>query len=138
MITIKNKQTADGTSECTELISEGRFYKAGEKFYLFYNEEETEETAASIVQITVEENRLIMSRKGEFSSKMEYEAGVTNDFTYYTPFGDMVMQLSTERIENKLTEAGGKMNLVYILRVNGEEIFNDLTITVKNERGEGT
>ncbi len=135
VISIENKQTADGITETAELISEGRFYKTGDKFYIFYNEEETEKTSACIVQITVEEKRLIMSRKGEFSSKMEYEAGVANDFTYHTPFGDMLMQLKTEAFENNLTEAGGNLKLCYILIINGEEMHNDLTITVRNERG---
>ncbi len=133
VISIKNTQTADDMKESTELISEGRFYKSGDKFYIFYNEEETEETVASIVQITVHENKLIMSRKGDFSSKMEYEAGVANDFTYHTPFGDMLMRLKTESLENRLTENGGDIRLCYSLIVNGEELFNDLIITVKNE-----
>ncbi len=133
IIAIKNTKSAEDVTEATEVISEGRFYKSEGRFYIFYSEEETEQTVASVVQITVEKNRLIMSRKGAFSSRMEYEAGVANDFIYHTPFGDMQMRLKTKLLESDLAETGGRVHLCYSLIVNGEELSNDLTITVKSE-----
>lgn len=136
VISIKNNQTAENLNECTEVISEGRFYKSGDKFYIFYSEEESENVSANTVMITAEEKQVTMSRKGEYASKMIYKEGTSDYFTYHTPYGDIQMHLKTEVVENRLTENGGTLRLCYKLGINGDEMDNDLTITVRNEKGD--
>ena len=134
VISISNRQSSNDLSENTELISEGKFYKSGDKFFIFYSESDTEETSACSVMITVEKDKVTMSRKGEFSSKMVYKEGLTDSVSYHTPFGDMLMMLKTEKVVNELTELGGKLRLCYKLIINGEEMDNDLELSVKVER----
>ncbi len=134
VISISNRQSSNDLSENTELISEGKFYRSGDKFYIFYSESDTEETSACSVMITVEKDKVTMSRKGEFSSKMVYKEGLTDSVSYHTPFGDMLMMLKTEKVVNELTELGGNLRLCYKLIINGEEMDNDLELSVKVER----
>ena len=136
IINIKNLQSDNESTEKTELITEGKFYKKDDRFYIFYSEEESEETSACTVMIVASENDVTMSRKGDFSSKMHYVKGKTEQITYHTPYGNMSMVLKTSDIKNRLTDCGGELKLLYMLSVNGEIINNDLTITVKKRKGE--
>lgn len=136
IISIKNIQSAEDMQEETELITEGRFYKSKDKLYIFYTEDETEEASNCTVMITVSDNDITISRKGEFNSKMHYREGETEEVIYHTPFGDMLLLLKTLQVDNQLTENGGTLRLVYRLSVNEETIHNDLTIKVKNGKDE--
>ena len=117
-------------NEETELITEGRFYESNGKMYMFYTEEETAETSACTVMIVVDKKQVTISRKGDFSSKMHYSEGECEQILYHTPYGDIPLVLRTIKVKNMLTESGGELNLQYKLSVNGENINNNLTITV--------
>ena len=111
IIKIKNTQTAENLNEDTELITEGRFYESNGKLYIFYSEEESEETSACTVMIVVDRKDVTISRKGEFGSKMHYCEGACEQILYHTPYGDIPLVLKTLKVENKLTERGGELNL---------------------------
>lgn len=130
IIKIKNIQTSEDMNEETELITEGRFYESNGKMYMFYTEEETAETSACTVMIVVDKKQVTISRKGDFSSKMHYSEGECEQILYHTPYGDIPLVLRTIKVKNMLTESGGELNLQYKLSVNGENINNNLTITV--------
>ncbi len=136
IISIRNLQTIDGTETETELITEGKFYKSQGKLYVFYNEDETEETPACTVMLIISEDKVTLSRKGDFSSKMYYEKGESSQVIYHTPYGELTFLLKTLDIKNNLSDNGGSLRLLYKLLVNGEEFHNDLTITVKPERND--
>ncbi len=131
LIKIKNIQSAGGEEQETELICEGKFYKKDDKMYIFYQEEESGETAACTVMIIIDKNTVTVSRKGDFSSKMNYCQGESEDILYHTPYGDLVFGLKTLKLENNLTEAGGSLKIIYNLSIDGEVMGNNLTITVK-------
>ena len=136
IISIKNLQSAEDMQEETELITEGRFYESGDKLYIFYTEEDTEDMPGSTVMIVVTKGDVTISRKGDFGAKMRYSAGEHEQVIYHTPFGDMHMMLETLQVDNHLTVDGGTLKLIYRLSVNGDIIHNNLTITVKNGKGE--
>ena len=131
IIKIKNTQSADGEEQTTELICEGRFYESGGKIYIFYKEDDGEESSASSVMLIISDTDVTLSRKGEFASKMHYQEGKTEQVIYKTPYGDMIFLLKTLKIENNLKISGGTLRLLYKLIINGEEMNNDLEITVR-------
>ena len=136
IIKIKNIQTADDINEETELITEGKFYESKGKLYIFYSEDEAAETSACTVMIVVDKKDVTISRKGEFSSKMHYSEGECEQILYHTPFGEIPLVLKTLKVKNMLTESGGELYLQYKLSVNGEDVNNNLTITVNTGKGE--
>ena len=131
LIKIKNIQSADGDEQATELITEGKFYKKDDKFDIFYQEEESNETSACTVMITIDKDTVSVSRKGDFGSKMNYCQGKSEDILYHTPYGTMNFGLRTIKLENNITESGGSLNITYNLSIDSEVIGNDLTVTVK-------
>lgn len=127
IIEIKNIQSADDTEETTELIIEGKFYESGGKQYIFYTEDEEKTT----VMLIVSKDKVVLSRKGEYTSRMDYFPGEDTQVIYHTPYGVMTMRLKTLLVENLLKNDGGTLRLIYRLTVNGEEINNNLTLTVR-------
>ena len=134
IIKIRNTQSAEDTEETVELITEGKFYKSGDKLYIFYTEED--EGEKTTVMLIAAEDSVTLSRKGSYASKMFYRPGEDTQVVYHTPYGVMTMRLKTLCVENHLDEGGGTLRLLYRLSVNGDEINNDLTLTVKTERDE--
>lgn len=137
IIKIKNIQSADGEEQTTELICEGKFYESGEKLYIFYKEDDAEDSGVSSIMIIISGTEVTLNRKGEFGSKMHYIEGKTKQVIYKTPYGDMVFLLKTLKIENNLEMNGGTLRLLYKLIINGEEMNNDLLITVSKNQKKG-
>ncbi len=136
LVKIKNIQSTGSDEQETELITEGKFYRSGEKLYIFYQEEESEETASSTVMIIIDKDKVTVSRKGDFGSKMNYKEGESEDIIYHTPYGNMVFGLKTLSLRNNMTDEGGELNIIYNLSLDGEVIGNDLSVTVKVGRDE--
>ncbi len=137
IIKIRNTQSADGQEESTELICEGRFYESGGKLYVFYKEDDGEETSAATTMLIISNDEVTLKRSGAFGSKMYYREGKTEQVTYKTPYGDMVFLLKTLKIENNLSIDGGTLRLLYNLNINGDEVGNDLLITINNNLKKG-
>ena len=73
---------------------------------------------------------------GPVSSHMFFENGVRHLCHYNTPYGDMVVGVSSKTIKNELTSTGGRLNVVYALEINGmatSENSFDITVKASNE-----
>lgn len=133
-ITLVNNQSSGGESEKIEFISGGGFYERDGVFHITYKEHSEMGMGDSRVFLKIENDKIIMRRMGEFRTEMHYEVGRTTEFLYRMPYGEMSIKINTERIENKLTEDGGRVDFSYILMMNGDEIHNDVYLEVEAER----
>lgn len=133
-ITLVNNQKSGGDTDRIEFISGGNFYEKDGVFHITYKEHSEMGMGDSRVFLKVEGSRITMRRMGEFQTTMDYNPDRITDFFYRMPYGEMNIKIKTERVENKLTDAGGCVNFSYVLLMNGEEIYNDVELSVKPER----
>ena len=136
IITIKTLQSDGNSDEEMELITEGKFYKSKDKFYILYTENGTDKSLPRKVMIIIEVSGVRMIRKGPFATQMNYVVGKTIETIYHTPYGDFMLLITTIRIDNSIDENGGVLKLIYRLSIAGEEFYNDVTIRVKNGKGD--
>lgn len=130
--TIKVKSIInDEKNDAIELVTEGNFYQKNGSFYILYDENEEMGMANCSVMIKVSEDEVSVKRKGDFSSKMIYKVGETNEFIYNMPYGAMSIILHTKDIKKHLNEDGGELSVCYTLTINQEESENKLNIRVK-------
>jgi len=133
-ITLVNRQSAGSESEKIEFISVGNFYQKDEAFHITYKEHSEMGMGDSRVFLKVEKDRITMRRMGEFQTAMYYEVDKITEFIYRMPYGEMSIKIKTEKIDSNLTEDGGNVQFSYVLIMNDDEIYNDVSLKVRLER----
>lgn len=134
LINIVGFQGIDGEGDTIEFTSEGRFgFKDGE-YFISYDEGQMFEDKIDVkTKIFIKkDNSVTLERKGSINSKMFIEEGKRNSCFYNTPFGDLLISVFGEKIENNLNENGGRINLKYTIDSDMKMISrNQVDILVK-------
>lgn len=134
LINIVGFQGIDGEGDTIEFTSEGKFgFKDGE-YFISYDEGQMFEDKIEVkTNIFIKkDNSVTLERKGSINSKMFIEEGKRNSCFYNTPFGDLLISVFGEKVENNLNENGGKINLRYTIDSDMKMISrNQVDILVK-------
>lgn len=139
LLTLRSVQTAGGESSETELITDGIFSTGKNGYSVKYIESEATGFEGSDTVFTCKGNEIAtLNRSGSFNSQLMLEVGKKHFCYYNTPFGDMVVGITTNSIKNDLSNAGGKVYISYSVDINSgflsdNEIFIDISVPEKKE-----
>lgn len=117
----------------TELMTEGTMENDGGVWKITYEDSDATGFEGATTTITADGDSLVsIMRTGTANSNLVIEAGKKHFCLYGTPFGDLTVGIYTHKIENSLSENGGKLYLKYTLDVNSaymsdNEIYLDIT-----------
>ncbi len=132
-IKIKGIQGIDGQSETVELMTEGSLALRDGDILLTY--EESELIGQKGIKTTLHykaPDTVILQRFGALRSRMVITLGQTTVCRYSTGFGEMMLDITGEKLENRLTENGGTLNMQYRIDAGGKAVSrNQVKITVK-------
>ena len=110
-------------SEAVELVTEGRFYKKGDSFYLIYDESEFSGMEGCTTSLKVTGDKIRMKRYGDnllADMAIEFEKGKRFNGYYETPFGTIEMEVLTNEIKNQIEEEGkGMLDIHYFISLKG-------------------
>lgn len=100
--------------------------------------QETEVIGTEGIRAVVEvfnQDRVSVTREGEYGSQLLMSLGKRNVCQYSTEFGVLMLGVSLNKLKNELSETGGKLRFAYTLDVNLEvTTINEMEIRVR-ERG---
>ncbi len=132
-IKIVGIQGLEDQSEMVELMTEGTLALRQNEALLTY--EEGEGIGQKGVKTTLHykaPDTVILKRFGAISSKMVITKGMTELCRYNTGFGEMVLDITGERVEGHLDETGGTLSMSYRIDAGGQIVSrNQVEITVK-------
>ena len=129
LFVIRNNQTFEDRTELVEITTEGRFSLKNGTYFLVYRE--YTEVGENSVILRVSGNVASMRRKGVSNARMDYIPNTHREVLYRIPYGDLVIDLYTETVENTLSEEnGGMLKLKYKLNINDEQYYNDMELKV--------
>lgn len=134
---IKGIQILDGEEEPVEVICPGLYYKKGEKHYVVYEEsnDSFEEPNKNTLKITP--NCVEVIKRGMGASHMVFEINKKNMTYYQTPFGEMIMGISTDEIVFSEKEEQIKVEVAYGLEVNYQFVADcRICIVIQNKSKE--
>ncbi len=134
MITIKGKQTSvQGEENNIEMVTEGKFYKKNDAYYIVYDESEITGMEGSTTTLKIEGKKISMKRFGNNTSKLIFEKGKKHVSDYETVYGDMVIEVTTSNVDVNISDIGeGSINLAYRLGISGViESSNKLLIEMR-------
>ncbi len=133
MLKIKGRQTnVDGEENTIELITEGKFYKKNETYYLVYDESEISGMEGSTTTLKIQDSKISMKRFGSNTSNLVFEKGKRHRTEYDTIYGDMVMEVVTNKMDVNISEIGkGSIKVAYRLNISDSiESSNHLSIDI--------
>ena len=135
-LTIKSTQTIVTESETTELFTNGTMLlgKDKDKIRLRYDESEATGFDGCSVDIDLQGSELVtITRRGRAPSSLIIEKGRKHHCHYGTEFGEFMVGITTDEINNSITKDGGELYLKYTIDINSGLLSeNEMTITVEN------
>lgn len=132
---------ADEERTETELLTEGTMEQTDGKFILSYEDSDATGFEGATTTITAENDSVVsIVRTGTANSNLVIETGKKHHCLYGTPYGDITVGVFTHKIENDLSENGGKLYLKYTIDVNSaymsdNEIYIECTTDNIQKRG---
>lgn len=122
LISITGVHTLDGDSGDVELITTGNYYEKNGVRYLLYDEsmEGLDQPVKNVVKIRPDTMEII--KRGGVNVHMTFRRGVTVMASYVTPFGEMLVGITTERIRLEETDGMLCVRVEYILEINGQQV----------------
>lgn len=132
-ISIESQQTVDGQVETTKVFAPCTYALKDGLARIAYEEEHDEQKILSCITID-EADKVIISRKGAFTTELTLETGKHHTCTYATEFGVLEIGVLASEIMQDLVEDGGQVTLKYSLDVGGRPLSdNNVAITVKEK-----
>ena len=122
VLSIRGQQHyADQEPEVIELVTEGTLEKTEQGWSISY--EESDLTGLDGVRTTfyVTGKEMSLTREGKLNSHMVFKEGVPHDSLYEMGFGALMLTVWGAKVEAKLNENGGTIDLVYSITVEQNE-----------------
>lgn len=134
-ISIVGEQRLDGEDDKIEVITEGRFMKKRDRFFIGYKEYDADNPGEHFDNlIKVEPQMVTIIRKGPMASQLMLEKGRRHQCLYQTGMGDLMIGVFTTNLENNLNEEGGTLEVSYTLDFNTDLVSeNRFFITVEKK-----
>ncbi|NLK64203.1 MAG: DUF1934 domain-containing protein [Tissierellia bacterium] len=133
-IRINTIQTIDeaGNEDVIELLTEAKLEKLKDCFIINYDESQITEHKGSRTRLKVYKDKMLMTKLGIFSSKMEFQPGKKYSNLYSTPYGNFDLEYNTILYENKLNEKGrGNVYTEYVITfADSDKSYNKLSIDI--------
>ena len=123
LISVTGIQEVDGEKDKIELTTVGSFMiNSRGNFYIGYKEydEENPEVSSNNVVKVEGDSKVTIIRNGGTQTRLILEKGRRHQCHYRTVMGDLMIGVSTDTIQNKLRENGGKLHVSYELDFNNE------------------
>ena len=122
--------------ESIEVIQKGQYYQRNGSHYLVYEEpvEGTNEVIHNLIKF--KENEVQVTKKGAINTMLSFKENEKNMTNYATPFGNLLMGINTQMIEQAIREDQIHVHVEYALDVNYEFLADckiDITVTALNE-----
>ena len=119
--------------ESSKLKARGTMQEIDGLKVITYTEPDSEMGKAETIVKIINSNFIEMSRKGVYETTFLIEEGKTHPCIYRTPFGEMPMEITAQRVNAQIPDVSGKILLCYTLQSNGEIIGENNLLMKINE-----
>lgn len=100
------------------VTAEGSYYEKSSGHFLAYDEiQEGGEKVHVVLKIGAD--RVDMMRSGAVKTHMEFLPGRTTKNCYYTPYGEMLLSVTTKELETDIREDRIEVRIRYLLEIDG-------------------
>ena len=133
-VKITTIQTIDeaGNEDIIELVTEATIEKDENCFIINYDESNLTENENNKTRLKIYKEKMIMTKIGVYSSRMEFQENLSLTNLYTTPYGTLDLDFTTVLYSNSLNENGrGQVYVEYRISLgSSEESYNKLKINI--------
>ncbi len=116
-----------------ELVTSGRYYKKGDKYYLSY--QETEVTGFddnTTTTLKIDGDTVTMTRFGQVNTHMVFRRGERHMGHYETPYGSFTVGVLPDDVDVNIEDSGGDIRIKYLLEIdNNTKATHDLHLNIR-------
>lgn len=133
MITLNSVQIDEDQKSETELITKGTYQSTENGFQICYDESEATGFKGSKTILTVKgDNFVTMQRTGSTNSNLFIEKDKKHHCCYGTPYGELMVGITTKNIKSELNNNGGNLYLNYVVDINSSYVSeHEIYINIK-------
>lgn len=122
ILSIRGRQSyPDQAPEIIELVTEGVMEQRGDVWEIVYEESALTGLEGVTTTFRVEPGKVILDRRGNLSSVMVFEEGISHESLYQVPFGALLLTVEATRVYYDLVPDGGTIDLVYNISIEHSE-----------------
>ena len=118
MVSVSGIHTVDGEAGDVAVVTSGIYYKKNGKHYIIYDEFQEGPERPLRCTIKLYDRKAEIIRGGDVRAHMEFEVGKTTVNCYSTPFGEIILTISTFDMEVREEEDSVRAEILYSLEMN--------------------
>ena len=118
VLSIQGKQSyLDQEPEVIELVTEGTMEAVDGGWDLSYEESDLTGLQGVTTTFSIRPGEVVLNRTGKLTSQMVFVEGRKHDSLYQMEFGALMLSVCATRVEYRLTEEGGTVDLSYHIEI---------------------
>lgn len=136
VLEIKSTQEIDGQSDKTEFVSHGKYSYNENGVEVIYDESVALGVENVTTKLTVDNNGVvkIIRNNGDFGCLI-VEEGQRHLCQYHTAYGNLMIGIYGNKVENMLDSDGGSLTLIYSIEVNSGLLSrNKVEIKIREDK----
>ncbi|MBN2851220.1 MAG: DUF1934 domain-containing protein [Clostridia bacterium] len=115
-----------------EFVTEGKYYKKGNQYFITYNESEMTGMDGTTTTLKVSDQVVSLIRFGAVNSNFVFQEGKVNTSRYITEFGEFSVEIKANRVFVEMNDFGGVIEMDYLLDLSdGNDTENKFYMTIK-------
>jgi len=122
---IGNQTTEHGDSNALELVTEGKYYKEGNTYYVKYNESEVTGLEGTTTTIKIDNDVVTLMREGSVNSQFVFQKGRKHISYYDTAHGAFVIGIFANNVDIKMDDSGGEISIDYQIDIDNNSTGNN-------------
>ncbi|ADL03166.1 DUF1934 domain-containing protein [Lacrimispora saccharolytica] len=122
LISISGMQIAEDDSNSVEMITAGDYFLKNGNHYILYDEIQEDTGGVTRNTIKIRQSGLDIIKRGTSSVHMTFEKDKKNMSCYATPFGELMIGISTKDILIDEEEDRLKVRVAYSLDINYQHV----------------
>ncbi|NLY96337.1 MAG: DUF1934 domain-containing protein [Clostridiaceae bacterium] len=118
--------------ENMELITEGKYIKKGQEYFVEYDESIVTGMEGTKTVLHVNQNKVTLTRSGKVNSQFVFEQGLNHFSHYDIREGAFTVEVFTEYMKVDIGDEGGSIKVAYHIRIDDNQyVENDFNLSVR-------
>ncbi|HEX9061759.1 MAG TPA: DUF1934 domain-containing protein [Clostridia bacterium] len=133
IISVKGTQTSENRdANRLELVTEGKYYKKGEDYFVTYKESEVTGMEGTTTTLKVSNGTVTLMRFGVVNTHFVFEEGQKHLSHYDTVHGSFTISIQANKVDIDVNDEGGEIWVDYHLEIdNNKTGDNDFHMCIR-------
>lgn len=133
IISVKGSQASNyKDSDALELITEGKYYKEGQTYFVTYDESEVTGMDGTTTTLKLDDGVVTLIRIGSVNSQFVFQQGKKHVSYYDTAYGAFTIGVIANEVSVNVDDSGGEIRVDYRLEIdNNKSGENDFHMFIR-------